>query len=179
MTATASPEDRPDWLRLYLEEYWTLEQVGELLGITREAVRQRLKARGIKSRSSTETALLRERREISLRGDEIRAAFLRTRDVTETARLVGLSEALVQRALDELVPDFRVLTRVPRDPSKKYNALERAVRSHAYREASRLNPDFALDLTIAEEWLEFISASSTRSHQGSASDRQADADLPG
>lgn len=118
---TTSPEDRPDWLRLYLEEYWTLEQVGELLGITREAVRLRLKARGIKSRSSGETALLRDRREISLHGDEIRDAFLRTRDVPETAHTVGLSEALVRRALGELVPDFEVLTRVPRDPSKKYS----------------------------------------------------------
>ena len=88
---TTSPEDRPEWLRLYLEEYWTLEQVGELLDITREGVRQRLKARGIKSRSSGETALLRERHEISLRGDEIRDAFLRTRDVAETARVVASS----------------------------------------------------------------------------------------
>jgi tetratricopeptide (TPR) repeat protein len=118
---TTSPEDRPTWLRLYLEEYWTLEQVGKLLGITREAVRLRLKAMGIKSRSSRETALLRERREISLRGDEIRDTFLQTRDVVETAWLTGRSEALVRRALGELVPDFEVLTRVPRDPSKKYS----------------------------------------------------------
>ena len=41
--------------------------------------------------------------------------------MAETARVVGLSEALVGRALDELVPDFEVLTRVPRDPSKKYS----------------------------------------------------------
>jgi hypothetical protein len=103
---TTSPDDRPTWLRFYLEEYWTLEEVGEYLGITREGVRQRLKAMGIKSRSSGETARLRERREISERGDEIRNVFFQTRDVVETARQVALGEALVQRAIGELVPDF-------------------------------------------------------------------------
>ncbi len=115
------PEDRPTWLRRYQEEYWTLEQVGDLLDITREAVRMRLKGMHIKSRSAKETARLRERREISLRGDEIRKTFFQTRDVVETARQIGLSEALVRRALGELVPDFEVLTRVPRNPSKKYS----------------------------------------------------------
>jgi tetratricopeptide (TPR) repeat protein len=118
---TTSPDDRPTWRRFYLEEYWTLEEVGEYLGITREGVRQRLKAMGIKSRSSGETARLRERREISERGDEIRNVFFQTRDVVETAQQVALGEALVQRAIGELVPDFEVLTRVPRNQSKKYS----------------------------------------------------------
>ena len=118
---TISPEDQPSWIRLYLEEYWTLEQVGDSLGITKEAVRLRLKGIGIKPRSAGETAQLRDRREISLRGDEIRMSFLQTRDVAETARRIDVSEALVRRALGELVPDFEVLTRVPRNPSKKYS----------------------------------------------------------
>jgi hypothetical protein len=132
-----SPEDRPTWLCLYLEEYWTLEQVGELLGITREGVRVRLKAMGIKPRSFGETALLRARREISRHGDEIRDAFLQMRDVAETARLVGLSEALVRRALGEMVPDFEILTRVPRDPSKKYSMDDLM---DALREAAHATP---------------------------------------
>lgn len=116
------PEHRPTWLRLYQEEYWTLEQVGDLLGITRAGVRLRLKGMGINSRSAEETARLRERREISLRGDEIRKMFFQTRDVVGTARQIGLGEALVRRALGELVPDFDVLARVPRNPSRKDSA---------------------------------------------------------
>ena len=119
---TASPQDSPTWLRRYLDEYLTLDEVGKLDGITREAVRQRLKSMGIKPRTLEETYLLRERREISLRGADIRKTFLQTRDVSGTAGQLGLSEALVRRALDELVPDFGVLARVPRSGSKKYSA---------------------------------------------------------
>jgi hypothetical protein len=118
---TTLPEDRPAWLRLYLEEYLTLDQVGELEGITREGVRQRLKSMGIKPRTAGETSRLRERREISLRAEDIRKTFLQTRDISETAGQLGLGMPLVRRALEELVPDFEVLTRVPRNASKKYS----------------------------------------------------------
>jgi hypothetical protein len=116
-----SPQDSPTWLRRYLDEYLTLDEVGKLEGITREAVRLRLRAMGIKPRTVEETYLLRERREISLRGADIRRVFLQVRDVSETAGQLGLSEALVRRALDELVPDFGVLARVPRNAAKKYS----------------------------------------------------------
>src|ERR1700722_19638238 len=118
---SATLEAGPTWLRRYLDEYLTLDEVGKLEGITREAVRQRLKSMGIKPRTLEETYLLRERREISLRGADIRTTFLQTRDVSETAGQLGLTEALVRRALDELVPDFGVLARVPRSGSKKYS----------------------------------------------------------
>lgn len=117
----ASPEDSPTWLRRYLDEYLTLDEVGKLEGVTREAIRQRLKGMGIKPRTVEETYLLRERREISLRGADIRRVFLQLREVSETAGQLGLSEALVRRALDELVPDFEVLARVPRNAAKKYS----------------------------------------------------------
>ena len=118
---TTSPEVRPIWLRRYLDEYLTLDEVGLLEGITREAVRQRLLGMGIKPRTTEETHRLRERREISSRAGDIRQTFLKARDIGETARQLGLSEALVQRALEELVPDFGVLARVPRNPAKKYS----------------------------------------------------------
>jgi hypothetical protein len=118
---TTSPEDRPTWLHRYLEEYLTLDQVGELEGITREGVRQRLKSIGIKPRTAEETSQLRERREILLRAEDIRKTFLQTRDIGETAGQLGLSVPLVRRALEELVPDFEVLTRVPRNRSKRYS----------------------------------------------------------
>ena len=118
---TISPEDRPIWLRRYLDEYLTLDQVGELEGITREAVRQRLNSMGIKPRTAEETRRLRERREISSREEDIRKTFLQTRDISETAWQLELSVALVERALEELVPDFEVLSRVPRNVSKKYS----------------------------------------------------------
>lgn len=63
--------------------------------------------------------------------------FRRTRDVAETARVVGLSETLVGRALNELVPDFEVLARVPRDPSKKYSIDDLMA---ALREAADMVP---------------------------------------
>lgn len=134
---TTLPEDRPDWLRLYLDEYWTLEEVGEHEGITREGVRVRLKGMGIKPRSLTETNALRERRSISLRGEEIRKKFFQTRDVVETARQLGLSDALVERAVRELVPDFKVLTRVPPNQSKRYSTDELLA---ALREAAESAP---------------------------------------
>ena len=116
-----SPEHSPAWLRRYLEEYLTLDEVGKLDGISREAVRQRLNYMGIKPRSAKETSELRERREISLRAEDIRKTFLQTRDVSETASQIGLGEGLVRRALRELVPDFEVLARVPRNGAKKYS----------------------------------------------------------
>jgi hypothetical protein len=134
---TTSPEDRPDWLRLYLDEYWTLEEVGEHLGITREGVRVRLKGMGIKPRTLMETTALRERRTILQRGEEIRKTFFQTRDIPETARQLGLSDALIQRAVGELVPDFKVLTRVPPNQAKKYSTDELLA---ALREAAEAAP---------------------------------------
>jgi predicted DNA-binding protein YlxM (UPF0122 family) len=76
---TTSPEDQPTWLRRYLEEYLTLEEAGKLEGISKQAVQQRLNNMGIKPRSAKETSRLRERREISLRAEDIRKTFLQTR----------------------------------------------------------------------------------------------------
>jgi hypothetical protein len=78
--------------------------------------------------------------EISRHGDEIRDAFLQVRDVAETARLVGLSEALVRRALGEMVPDFEILTRVPRDPSNPSKKYSMDDLMDALREAAHATP---------------------------------------
>ena len=134
---TTAPEDSPAWLRRYREEYLTLDEVGKLEGITREAVRQRLKSMGIKPRSTGETRELRERREISLRAGDIRKTFLQTRDVSATADQIGLGEGLVRRALRELVPDFEVLARVPRNGAKKYSVDDLVA---ALREAADTDP---------------------------------------
>lgn len=116
--------ENPSWVRRYLQEYLTLEEVGEMEGITREGVRQRLKALGIEPRAQGETAKLRERREISLRGEEIRSEFLRTLSIAETADRLGLRSAWVRRFVEENIPDFEVLLRVPRLAPKKYSEAD-------------------------------------------------------
>ena len=85
LCVSESTTESPDWLRRYREEYLTLDEVGELEGITREGVRQRLKRLGIEPRSLAETRRLRERHETSMQAKAIRQAFLRTRSLFQTA----------------------------------------------------------------------------------------------
>lgn len=113
-----------DWLRKYQQEYLTLEQVAAIAGITREGVRQRLKARGIQPRSLSETTRLRELRQVNMLGADIRAAFLRTRSLAETSLTVGLTEGAVQRYLERELPEWKVLTRLPRSASKRFTKPE-------------------------------------------------------
>ena len=112
--------DSPEWLRRYREEYLTLDEVGELEGITREGVRQRLKRLGIEPRSLAETRRLRERHETSMQAEAIRQAFLRTRSLEQTAEQVGLQVSWVQRFVKDHIPDCEVLLRVPRSRAKNY-----------------------------------------------------------
>lgn len=115
-----STTESPDWLRRYREEYLTLDEVGELEGITREGVRQRLKRLGIEPRSLAETRRLRERHETSMQAEAIRQAFLRTRSLEQTAEQVGLQVSWVQRFVKDHIPDCEVLLRVPRSRAKNY-----------------------------------------------------------
>lgn len=116
------PVESPDWLRRYVEEYWTLDQVGKLEGISREGVSKRLESLGIKPRAASETLELRGRRETSIKAQAIQATFLRTRSIQETAEEFGLRSVWVKRFVEEQVPDFKVLTRAPRSTAKKYSA---------------------------------------------------------
>lgn len=117
-----------------------MDEVGKLEGISREAVRNRLKNLGIKPRAAGETLELRERREVSLQAEEIRTTFLRTRSIGETAREVGLPESSIKRFVAEQVPDFLVLTRAPRNTAKKYSEgdLIASLREAASSSASNL-----------------------------------------
>jgi hypothetical protein len=114
-------EVSPQWLRKYQDDYLTLDEVGESEGVTREAIRQRLKALGITPRSLEETRRLRELREIDNQADAIRANFLRTRDISETSTALGLPAAWVKRYLRANIPDYVILTRVPRTVAKRYS----------------------------------------------------------
>ena len=48
----SSDADLPDWARRFQDEHMTLQELGDLLGITREGARQRLKKFGIASRGT-------------------------------------------------------------------------------------------------------------------------------
>lgn len=117
-SVTSSDED---WLRRYLYDYLTLDETAKLSGITREGVRQRLLARGLRPRGTAETLRLKEERVLSLNGDAIREEFLRLRSVAATASAADLPRSVVKRYLDAEVPDWAVLTRLPRDAAKKYS----------------------------------------------------------
>lgn len=118
-------EQSEEWLRRYLNDYLTLEQAAELAGgITREGVRQRLKARGLAPRGLAETLRLRELREVTSRGSTIRDAFFSTRSEAETSAAVGLPIPTIKRYLTREVPDWKVLTRLPRNVSKRFSAQE-------------------------------------------------------
>lgn len=132
-----STTESPDWLRRYRDEYLTLDEVGELEGITREGVRQRLKRLGIEPRSLAETRRLRERHETSMQAEAIRRAFLRTRSWEDTAEQVGLQVSWVQRFVKDHVPDPEVLVRVPRNRAKNYTEEDLF---GSLREAASLSP---------------------------------------
>lgn len=69
MSMEVKKEPGEEWLHRYLDEYFTLEEPAKLAEcITGEAVRQRLRSRGLKLRGRAETLRLRELREVSSRG---------------------------------------------------------------------------------------------------------------
>lgn len=116
------PDKFPEWLRLYVDEYWTLDEVAKLEGITREGVRQRLLKLDITPRPQGETNSLRELREISKQSEAIKQAFLDTRSMQEIADEFDFPLVWIQRFIQSCIPDFEVLGRVPRNAAKRYSA---------------------------------------------------------
>jgi len=111
-----------EWLERYLHDYLTLEEAAVLAGgITREGVRLRLKARGLVPRGRAETLRLREMRDVEARGSAIKETFFKTRTVDETASTVELSVRAVERYLQREVPDWNVLTKLPRTSALRYS----------------------------------------------------------
>ncbi|MGJ1631362.1 homing endonuclease associated repeat-containing protein [Clavibacter sepedonicus] len=116
--------EAPEWLRLYREDLLTLDEVGLVEGVTREAIRRRLRALGISPRSLGETLDLRRLRAVSEKATAMTESFLRLRDLDEVAADVGLQRSWVARFISETVPDYAVLTRVPRLGAKRYSNEE-------------------------------------------------------
>lgn len=140
---TNDPPASPEWLRRYLEDYWTLDEVGELEGISREAANNRLEALGIKPRTASETLELREVYETSLHAEAIKSTFLQTRSIEETVEAIGLRHSWVKRFVTQQVPDFHILTREPRNTTNNYSVEDL---SESLREAASLS---ANNLTTA------------------------------
>lgn len=103
----------------------------------------------IKSRSSRETALLRERREISLRGDEIRDTFLQTRDVVENARLTASARLWCGERLESWFPTSRCYPGSPRPVQEVLGRRPGRCASRGCRCGAR-NPD---DVSVPEPLL--------------------------
>ncbi|MBY4209101.1 hypothetical protein HQO44_21875 [Rhodococcus fascians] len=114
----------PTWVRRYIDEYLTLEEVGQLENITREGVRARLKRLGIEPRTLKETSQLREQSGVLKLGEQIKSNFLTTRSIDRTAEELKIKPTWVRRYLDSNLPDYEVLSRVPRRPGKRYTDLE-------------------------------------------------------
>lgn len=156
MSATVSnvamqPPATPEWLRLYRDEYWTLEELGEREGITREAIRQRLTKLGAKPRSNQETIQLRESRETTIRSAELRRKLLALRNYDDVAAELEMPVAWVKRFANREIPDASVLFRNPRVQAKKYSSEELlgSLKSAAAEVAENLSKD-AYDAFQAE-----------------------------
>lgn len=109
-----------DWIVQYLRGA-TLDEVAPLASLSKQGAADRLRNGGIHVRSASETMALREHLVIAEKGDDIRAAFLRTRDLALTADEVGLTQSVAKRAIVALVPDYKVLAKSPRSSTKRYS----------------------------------------------------------
>lgn len=116
-------EDQPEWLQQYLAGK-TLDEVAPLAGVSKMQVSNRLRNLGIKVRSAAETHALRRQHQLETQGERVRSEFLRMRNVEAVGVEVGLPTAVVRDLLSELVPDFQVLARAPRNSQKMYTEKE-------------------------------------------------------
>ncbi|MCM3778813.1 hypothetical protein [Microbacterium hydrocarbonoxydans] len=125
MSADVGAEDNEEWLRQYLHDYITLEEAGAVAGgISREAIRLRLKKLGMTPRTSAETLRLRELREISAHATTIRETFYATRSESQVSAATGLSASAIRRFLDREIPDWTIVASVARDVRKRYSETE-------------------------------------------------------
>ena len=104
---TVPESDLPTWVARYRDEYSTLEEVGNELGITKEAVRLRLRGLGIAPRPLTDTIRLRARRETAIHADALRRAFYETRSLEETAELRAPRNSTKKYSEGDLVASLR------------------------------------------------------------------------
>lgn len=116
--------DRPEWLSLYADEYWTLEEIGSHEGVSREAIRQRLRGMGVTPRSASEAHELRRIRETNLRGLDIRETFLRLRSADLAADALGMRLTWIKAYLLENVPEYKVVESAPRNMAKRFSVEE-------------------------------------------------------
>src|SRR4051812_10239462 len=102
-----------------LESYargMTPRELAPLIGLSHQAVRDRLVDLGEKLRSQSETAALQRRLRLEKHGDAIRQTFLRTLNISQTAKDVGVPATDVRAHLSnpDVLPDYKVLAGRPR-----------------------------------------------------------------
>jgi hypothetical protein len=97
---------------------FTLHEVGEESGLSRERVRQLFRRAGLQTRSRLETVELKREADLG-RADEIIEAFRRTKDVAVVARELEIGRPTVVEVLcAELPPRERVALRSKRGPPR-------------------------------------------------------------
>lgn len=112
-------EEASGWVQDYILGA-TLDEIAAKTGVTKPTVVNRLTKLGIPIRNQAETNALRRKKAFDLHGQTIRNRFLQTRDVKLVSGEVGLPEATIKLFLRNSVPDYEVLARAPRNPSKVY-----------------------------------------------------------
>lgn len=81
----------------------TLEEVGVRFRLTRERVRQIFREAGMSTRTMRETIALRNDRLVRQRGEEIRAAFLVSKDIGVVAQQLDLPRVIVREVVKDLL----------------------------------------------------------------------------
>ena len=98
-------------------------EIGPLVELSHQSVRNRLVALGVRLRSQSETAALRRRLTLDTHGDAIRETFLRTLSTAQTAKEVGVAKADVEAHLADpgVLADYRVLAGRARTKRRNYS----------------------------------------------------------
>jgi hypothetical protein len=112
-------DDGPGWVHDYIQGA-TLDEIATMTTVSKQTVLNRLKKLGVPIRSKAETNALQLQKALELHGETMRTLFLQTRDVTQVVGEVGLPRSTAERFLRISIPDYPVLARAPRNPSKRY-----------------------------------------------------------
>ena len=82
----------------------TLKEIGARFDLTRERVRQILQSAGFSTRSTSQTIAMQRASQVEERHEEICAAFLEYRDMSEVARQLNVSHKVVKKVVESHLP---------------------------------------------------------------------------
>ncbi len=88
-------ESTKEMERLYLKDQKTLQEIGDIFGLSRQAIHIRLTKKGVKMRKNTENRFIRLKRE-----DLVENYVEKLLTITKTAENLGVSPTHVSRELE-------------------------------------------------------------------------------